>query len=592
MKTGMALSAIFAAGTLLAPLNEAQAANPLRIETTKGPVRGFYCTGTATGGPAQRCTVPGTAAFLGIPYAKAPVGSLRWVAPQPHAKWTSVLVANRFANTCAQIVTLGVFAGPANINEDCLYLNVFTPNLSPTAKLPVIFWIHGGGNVDGESNDYDGSKLANLGNTVVVTINYRLNLFGFLAHPVLDTQPLWGNYGILDQQLALKWVRQNIANFGGDKNNIAMGGQSAGASDTSVNVVSPLAAGMFQRAIYESAVSVTWAPLARALNNGIAFATAAGCVTPPIDVCLRNLTAAQVLALAGTASANSAYITGPIVDGTIIPKQAVDAWTSGAFSHMPMMNGRVHDEQNFTLAIAQYFKPGRPPFTTADYVAGITAAFSPPNPLSPGVPYPPGTALQVLAEYPTSGNVATPFNATPPPPQIAWDRAITEMGNCATRHINKILGPQVPYYAYQFDEITAPFYFPKMTLFTSLAYHTSDIQYLFVTYHGGPAPPAVGYPPLKLNAKQTTLSDQLVGFWTRFASTGNPNGVGNTPWPRFTLPVNAPAVLSENIPANSTYTDAQFAANNHCAASGAWPGWDAILPYTYGSTSVGGTTSY
>ena len=106
------------------------------------------------------------------------------------------------------------------------------------------------------------------------------------------------------------------------------------------------------------------------------------------------------------------------------------------------------------------------------------------------------------------------------------------------------------------------------------------------------APPAVGYPPLKLNNQQTTFSNELVGFWTRFAATGNPNGVGNKPWPRFTLPVNAPAVLSENIPVNSTYTDTQFAANNHCVASGAWPGWDSILRYTNGSTSVGGTTSY
>ena len=120
-----------------------------------------------------------------------------------------------------------------------------------------------------------------------------------------------------------------------------------------------------------------------------------------------------------------------------------------------------------------------------------------------------------------------------------------------------------------------------MTLFTSLAYHTSDIQYLFPTYHGGPAPPAVGYPPLSSTPSRLTLSDELVGFWTRFASTGNPNGVGNKPWPRFTLPVNAPAYLSENF-VLSTYTDTQFAANHQCIASGSWPGWDAILPYTYG----------
>ena len=350
IKTGIALTAALTAGTLLAPPHKAQAqtANPLRVETNKGPVRGFYCTGAATGGPSQRCTVPGTAAFLGIPYAKPPVGSLRWMPPQPAAKWTSVLKANSFANTCAQITTLGVFAGPANINEDCLYLNVFTPNLDPSAKLPVIVWIHGGGNVDGESNDYDGSKLANQGNTVVVTINYRLNLMGCFAHPAIDfSQPLFGNYGTLDIQAALKWVQKNIAQFGGDKNNVTLGGQSAGAINTGVNVISPLAAGLFQRAIYESTVPINELQLNTAEARGVAFSVAAGCgsgTDAATATCLRNLTAAQVIALAGTPSTNSPYITGPMVDGTIIPMQPVAAFKSGAFTHMPMMNGRAADE--------------------------------------------------------------------------------------------------------------------------------------------------------------------------------------------------------------------------------------------------------
>jgi para-nitrobenzyl esterase len=164
--------------------------------------------------------------------------------------------------------------------------------------------------------------------------------------------------------------------------------------------------------------------------------------------------------------------------------------------------------------------------------------------------------------------------------------------------MNLILGPQVPYYAYQFDDTTAPFYFPPMQTFQSLAYHTSDIQHLFPTYHGGPVPPSVGYPPNMLNSAQTTLSDQLVGAWTNFARTGNPNtglSIGGVPWPAFdnTVPGSStPAYFAQNIPSSSTYTDAQFAAMHNCAASAPWPGWDAILPYTNGSTSVGGTTTY
>jgi para-nitrobenzyl esterase len=193
IRKGMALGATLTAGVLLTPL-QAQAAGRLRVDTNEGSVKGFL--------------VNGVAEFLGIPYATPPVGDLRWTPPRPHAPWTTVLKATAYANTCAQVVTLGVFAGPPNNNEDCLYLNVFTPNLDPSARLPVIFWIHGGGNIDGESNDYDGTKLASDGKTVVVTLNYRLNLMGFLGHPALDAEGhLFGNYGILDQQLALKWVK-------------------------------------------------------------------------------------------------------------------------------------------------------------------------------------------------------------------------------------------------------------------------------------------------------------------------------------------------------------------------------------------------
>src|SRR5215831_7706064 len=241
-KTGLSVGLAVAVGTLCVSW-PAVAAGPDQatdkkpspvVETKEGPVQGFISDGVT--------------AFLGIPYAEPPVGNLRWRPPKDPAPWTTVRKATEFAPICALITTLGVFSGPPNNNEDCLYLNVFTPDPNPSARLPVIVWIHGGGNVDGETPGYDGSKLASEGKTIVVTMEYRLNLMGFLAHPALDNEGhLFGNYGILDQQAVLKWVERNIAVFGGDKDNVAVGGQSAGAVDTGIHMLSPLAAGLFHR---------------------------------------------------------------------------------------------------------------------------------------------------------------------------------------------------------------------------------------------------------------------------------------------------------------------------------------------------------
>ena len=176
------------------------------VSTTDGPVQGFVKNGVNT--------------YLGIPYAAPPVGALRWMPPAPAAHH-ALLDATEFANTCPQVTELGAFAGPSSTTEDCLYLNVFTTGGS---NKPVIVWIYGGGNVDGETNDYDGSKLATGGPSgtpaVVVTINYRLGLFGFFSNPIINAEGHpWGNYGILDQQAALRWVKANIAAFGGNPNN-------------------------------------------------------------------------------------------------------------------------------------------------------------------------------------------------------------------------------------------------------------------------------------------------------------------------------------------------------------------------------------
>ena len=510
------------------------------VETKEGPVQGFISNGVAK--------------FLGIPYAEPPVGNLRWQPPKDHAPWTKVLEATEFAPICALITTLGVFSGAPNNNEDCLYLNVFTPDdLNPSARLPVIVWIHGGGNVDGETPGYDGSKLASQGKAVVVTMAYRLNLMGFLAHPALDNEGhLFGNYGILDQQAVLKWVERNIARFGGDTDNVTVGGQSAGAVDTGLHMVSPLAAGLFHRGICQSFCMGFRLPTkAAAETTGIAFAVAAGCGSgsgPDVAQCLRNLTAARVEELAGTASTQGKFITGRgLVDGQIIPDQPLMLFTNGRFNHVPLMNGNTSDETNFGLAITEYFSNTtnalRTPPTAEQYLSYVNTTYAPPA-------YPSGTAAKVLSIYPLSD-----FKS----PHLAWDRVGADAGICNQRRLDKILAPQIPVYAYEFADKTAPFYFPDMPGIEALAYHTADIQYLFPLWHGGP----LGIPH-PLNPQQTMLSDQLVSAWTNFARTGNPNGAGNHPWPRYTASAETPAWLIQDLPDLSTLTDGQYAALRYC----------------------------
>lgn len=524
-------------------------ANRPLVQTSRGPVRGFVKHGVDT--------------FLGIPYAAPPVGRLRWRPPQPHARWQRPLNATAYGPTCPQVTEFGVFATPSD-TENCLYLNVFTPKLARHGRrgLPVLVWIHGGGNVDGESNDYDGSKLATGGkhggsDTVVVTLNYRLGLLGFLANPALDSEGHnFGNYGIMDQQAALRWVKRNIAAFGGDPHNVTLGGQSAGALDTQANVISPLSAGLFERGINESwLASGLITPLSTALSKGEAFASAAGCsgTNAAVAACLRRLSVAQILHLQGTASTNGPYTNQVMVDGTVIPRTTEQAWSTGKYNHVPMMGGSAEDEGNFFIGITEYFSgPPRTPMTAADYTTDVTRTYSPPA-------YPAGTAAKVLAQYPL---------ANYPTPQLADDAVTTAPIACTNLHNAGLLAERVPVYDYTFDYQHAPYYFPAMPGFVPLAAHTIDIQFLFPGYHGG----TLGVRH-SLNAQETRLSNELVAAWTNFARTGNPNRPGSSQWPRFTESAGAPSVLSENIPSLSTQTTAQVSTKYDCAF------WNTILAY-------------
>jgi len=516
-------------------------------------------------GPVQGSVRNGISQFLGIPFAAPPVGDLRWQPPKPHAAWTQTLKAVKFGNTCPQITELGVFAGPVSVTEDCLYLNVFTTRSNGAAanakKLPVLLWIHGGGLFDGESNDYDASALVKggpAGPTVVVTINYRLGLLGYLGHPALDAEGHdFGNYGLMDQQEALRWIKRNIALFGGDPSNVTVGGQSAGSTSTAAALISPASAGLFHRAIFQSGPLLTVAPLALAEQRGANFAKAAGCGTDSsaeAAACLRKLSVDKILSLQGNAAGNGPYVNGLMVDGKILPMSGDAAWSSGKFNHMPIMNGPVADEGAFTASIDELFFG---PMTVERYNNLVKATYG--GPAGPGVGppnYPDGTPAQVMEKYPLSAY---------PTPGAAWTAVATDSNVCRHPYLNNHVSELVPLYAYQFTYKQAPWYFPPVN-FDHGAAHTIDIQFLFPDWHGGPL--GIAH---KLNAEERVLATRLVTAWTNFMYAGNPNLTGDKPWPRYKK--GAEVLLTQNVTGLSTMTAAQFAAEHKCSF------WDTILIY-------------
>jgi len=547
-KIGMALA------LLLGMVGSAQA----KSETDKSPVFDIVKT---TDGPVVGPEMRGVYRFLGIPYAKPPIGELRWMPPQPVAKWTGVRIATKFGPTCAQVTTLGPFAGPPNSNEDCLYLNVFTQDVK--AKRPVLVWIHGGGYFDGASNDYDATKLVTRGKLVVVTFNYRLNLFGFLAHPALDAEGhAFGNYGIMDMQAVLQWVKRNAAAFGGDPDNVTVGGQSAGAGASTAIVVSPGSKGLIHRAIFQSGGYTPFATRTTAEDRGKKFAAAAGCTAKDdkdIAKCLRALPAAKIAALAGTASATSPLVGGPLLDGTVIPKQLIDAFQSGQFNQVPILFGTTRDEGNFNAGITQYFKKDRTALDEADYRGYLQRTYGGNAGPGGGLPaYPKDTIGKVLARYPVTKQSA----------QMAWDTAHSDVQACRGQYTVAALEPHVPVYMYLFNDRTAQTYFPKMPGFQPLAYHTADIPYVFTGYHGGPE----GL-PIKLTQAQSKLSDRLVDAWANFAHGGNPNGKGDAPWPRWKKGDTTPAYFLQDDGWKTVQTNAEFAAQHQCSF------WKPILLY-------------
>jgi para-nitrobenzyl esterase len=495
--SGILAVAIFCASTA-----SQAAANNRAIVTESGPLKGI------TTGPVNE--------YRGIPYAAPPLGALRWTPPQSFGKWHGVFQATQFASECPQS---GVFGRPP-FSENCLFLNVYTPKRKKhDVGSPVMVWIHGGAFVGGGGDLYDPTPLVEQGNVIVVTINYRLGLLGFFAQTALDAEGHFNaNYGLMDQQFALKWVRRNIEAFGGDPERVTIFGESAGGESVHANLASPTAAGLFQRAISESGSLFAfqdyfdfWVPLAQGettgtalVPSGMALATAAGC-SSQTAACLRGLAAS---ALVGAQPASG--IVFPFVDGTILSQTVDAAFASGHFNHVPVISGGNHDEWRLFVAF-QYDLLGTP-LTDAGYQAAVAALES--LPVSD-----PFVLFLVTFAYPLT-------NYPPPPPfLVSAPLALGALGTdqifaCPERNADKLLSQYVTTYTYEFNDENAPLSLGIPLSFPLGAAHFAEVPYLF-TFLGIPAP---------FTPNQQLLSNTMISYWTHFAESGDPNSAGEPLW--------------------------------------------------------------
>lgn len=481
--------------TLLLFSLPALAANPLQVQTDKGAVEGAYT--------ADHQVI----AFKGIPYAAPPVGNLRWKPPMPAAKWSGVRPATEFGSHCMQ--TGGypdmVFHDPGP-SEDCLTLNVWTPaNATPESHLPVMVWIYGGGFVTGgtSENRQDGEFLAHR-NVVVVSMNYRLGIFGFFVHPELTAESphhASGNYGLMDQAAALDWVKSNIAAFGGDPANITIFGESAGSFAVSTLMASPETRGLISKAIGESGGAFYSGGLGYQTRQvlelrNVAFAQAAFGTSKLAD--LRKLSADDLVKAAMAKTTPPPPRFGPDIDGYFLPTSVPDIYAAGEQAHVPLLAGWNADEARGEVLFAN------PPVTAESFTAQANSRFG-------------DRAKDFLAVYPATSDEVAKTSAG----DFAGDRFIAFS---TWRWIEaQIQTGNAPVYRYFFT-LGNPG--DKNHAAALGAFHSDDIEYVFGTLDSRPG--AVWRP------EDRKLSDQMGQYWTNFARTGNPNGPGLPHWPTST----------------------------------------------------------
>jgi para-nitrobenzyl esterase len=496
------------------------------VPTDKGPVRG-----TETAAMKE---------YLGIPYAAPPVGNLRWRPPLPHARWHGPRDASHFANHCPQS---GSSIGGATTDEDCLYLNVYAPNRGNgkghTKGLPVMFWIHGGALEGGESDDYDPNRLVAQGR-IIVTINYRLGWLGFLAHPALTAESphhASGDYGFLDQEAALRWVKRNISKFGGDPGNVTIFGQSAGGHSVHVLLASPLAAGLFQRAIAHSGAYAdsSMPTLSSAEASGRGIASRVGCPDQTAE-CLRSVPVADLLPT--QPSGGSPVV--PPVDGWVLTQTPASAFASGEFNRVPVIEGSNHDEfRSYAATLVPDVPAALYPLVVGTFTSALGLNVS---------------VADIIKQYPIGdyqNNVRLALSA------IGTDYLWSCPGRRAARSFSKV----VPTRAYEFADPNAPTELAPAPIpgFPFGAYHASELPSLFdsATLGGHAA----------LTPDQEQLAAAMVHYWTQFADTADPNSPATPYWPAYDAATDTYQSLVPPAPHPTT----GFAADHKCAF------WDAQM---------------
>ncbi|MGP4056130.1 carboxylesterase/lipase family protein [Mycobacterium sp. 4D054] len=460
-----------------------------------------------SGDPAQVPTaagaVRGTVAedhrlFAGIPYAAAPVGPLRWQDPRPAVAWDGVRDATALGPRCLQDLSGDMELG-RQTDEDCLNLNVWTPAGGTDEPRPVMVWIHGGSFVAGSGGIYDARRLAARGDIVVVTVNYRLGALGFLAHPSLAAPGRAGNYGLADQQAALRWVRENIANFGGDPGRVTVAGESAGGMSVCDHLVAPDSQGLFDAAIIMSGPCQAQLPLPVAEQRSIEYAAGAGCADPATAAeCLRALAGNKLRTPVWYYGIGDDRLSGPVTGSAVLPEDPVDAFGERRAAPVPVLMGTTRDEWTLFVAL-QRLRDGRD-YLPQDYPRLLADTFG-------------ADAHAVAGRYPLDAypDVALAYAATVTDGVLA----------CPNERWARELSRAADVFFYEFNDRNAPAPEPLRTLpFPVGASHSLELRYLFDV--GGASPP---------DEAQIRLGDQMIDFWAAFVRTGAPRAPGQPEWP-------------------------------------------------------------
>jgi para-nitrobenzyl esterase len=447
--------------------------------------------------------------FLGVPYALPPVGPRRFASPQPVAAWNGVRDATKFAAMCPQGKTF---------IEDCLYLNVLVPRAAhPGKPRPVMVWLHGGGLSGGSPNTYDATRLATQGDVIFVGVEFRVNIFGFYAVDGLDGA---GTFGFQDQQAALRWVRKNIAAFGGDPSNVTVFGESGGGISVCAQLVSPGARGLINKAITQSGTcSISWPyggpfpemaasayfePLAAIEARGRDTAKKLGCDQADRAGTLACLRALPAEKLAG----ESGHFYSGAYGTPVLPIDPMQAVADGRHLRMPLLTGNTRDESR---AVASAYQLLGKPITDANFTGLIDKAFG-------------ARAPEILRRYPVSRYGQ---------PALAWSAIYTDrMFACAVLRDARLFARAMPTFAYEFADPNGVGLIPFLPGLPSGASHSSELPLLF-DLADGPIDMTTGKKK-PMSPAQRELAGQMIGYWSRFAHTGDPNEAGATAWPRFT----------------------------------------------------------